>query len=145
QGMHPDDRPQWRAEPATGPAWSTRGARGLLDLLTWQARRVRLVTEPDDTAPGGRVVRQVVLAAGDRLTATPHGLEPHTAWRQVERPSSDGPSQRPVRHQPGRSAWRGIAALLATSSPTSDRTSSSALLTQLAGLRDNGYLAEELP
>nr|WP_256804871.1 type I-E CRISPR-associated protein Cse1/CasA [Frankia sp. ACN10a] len=145
QGVNPGDRPQWRAGAAAGPGWSSRGARGLLDLLTWQARRVRLVAELEDAAPGGVVVRQVVLAAGDRLRGSAHEVEPHTAWRQVDKPKSDEPPQRPVRHQPGRSAWRGLEALLATSSPTSDRVSSSALLTQLAALRLDEYVAEDLP
>lgn len=145
QGVHPVDRPQWRAEVPAGHTWRTRGALGLLDLLTWQSRRVRLIVESDAAAPGGVVVRQVVLTAGDRLGASVHNVEPHTAWRQVEKPKADEPPSRPVRHQPGRSAWRGLEALLATSAPTSDRVSAPPLLTQLAGLRSEGYVLEDLP
>lgn len=136
QGLRPDDRPQWRAEPATSQ-WRQRGALGLLDLLTWQARRVRLVVDDTDGEP---VIRRVVLAAGDRLAQTPIDVEPHTAWRRVDKPAHGQPPQRPVRHQPGRAAWRGMAALLATDEPTSDKLSSSGLLTQLAELRAEEHL-----
>ncbi|SBW22910.1 hypothetical protein FDG2_3298 [Candidatus Protofrankia californiensis] len=144
QGLRPVDRPQWRAAPA-GPDWRERGALGLLDLLTWQSRRVRLLTDADGTAPGGVTVRRVVLSAGDRLNASAHDLEPHTAWRQAERPRADEPPVRAVRHQPGRSAWRGLEALLATSIPTSDRVTAPTLLSQLARLREDGYVPEDLP
>jgi len=145
QGIELNDYPQWRAASPAGPAWSVRGAWGLLDLLTWQARRVRLITEPDGSCPGSVAVRRVVLAAGDRLVVTPHDVEPHTAWRQVDRPKADEPPLRPLRHQAGRAAWRGLAGLLATSTPTSERVFSSTLLSQLAGLREDGYVPEDLP
>ena len=139
QGLRPGDRPQWRAEPA-GPTWESRPARGLLDLLTWQSRRVRLVPSVVD---GVTVVRRVVLAAGDRLDQTPL-FEPHTAWRQVDKPKAGQPPRRPVRHQPGRSAWRGMSGLLATRAQTGDRISSSLLLAQTAVLRDEDIIPPDL-
>ncbi|MFH8616643.1 type I-E CRISPR-associated protein Cse1/CasA [Streptomyces sp. NPDC017979] len=129
-----DDRPQWRrrgpqdAYPSGTPEWGERAARGVLDAWTWQSRRIRLV--PEETDEGVRVAR-VVVAAGDRLTVLAEH-ETHTAWR-IESPerrakrtapktgagASDAgarrepPPQRPVRHAPGRAAWRGFNALLA--------------------------------
>jgi CRISPR system Cascade subunit CasA len=144
QGLRSRDRPQWKAAPA-GPQWRERDAVGLLDLLTWQSRRIRLLPEPDSSADDGVSVRRVVLGAGDRLTGPVHNLELHTAWRQVERPRAGEPPVRPVRHQPGRSAWRGLEALLATSTPTSDRVTAPSLLSQLARLQDDGYLPVDLP
>ncbi|WP_083391430.1 type I-E CRISPR-associated protein Cse1/CasA [Parafrankia soli] len=145
QGVYPVDRPQWRGEQAAGPRWRERGPLGRLDLLTWQSRRLRLIPEADASVPGGVVVRRVVLCAGDRLRGSVQDLEPHTAWRQVERPKADDPPARPVRHQPGRAAWRGLAGLLATAGPTGDRVSAPAVMEQLAGLQVEGRVPEDLP
>ncbi|MFE2045961.1 type I-E CRISPR-associated protein Cse1/CasA [Streptomyces sp. NPDC059477] len=146
-----DDLPQWLRRTKDGrveetlscatAAWQTRPARGLLDLWTWQSRRIRLI--PDRTPAGTRVTR-VVVAAGDRLTVTPPD-EPHTSWVKDRPPSStrDRPpsparkgartkdekngrgaaptNERPRRHQPGRAAWRGLEALLAVESTGTDR------------------------
>lgn len=142
QGLRDEDRPQWCAQPATAawrpPAGSGVPAvapSGLLDLLTWQARRIRLIPDtPADGGDNGTVVRRVVLAAGDRL-ATPTNVEPHTLWRQDPAPRAGQPAVRPVRHQPGRAAWRGLPGLLATGGPSAAGVSSSLLLHQIAGLR----------
>ncbi|HEX5494186.1 MAG TPA: type I-E CRISPR-associated protein Cse1/CasA, partial [Mycobacteriales bacterium] len=142
QGLRPGDRPQWRTEEPASPRWDARPAKGLLDVLTWQSRRIRLI--PTTDASGATVVREVVLAAGDRLDQTPQ-FEPHTAWRQEEKPKAGQPPRRPVRHQPGRSAWRGMAGLLAIRQPTGERVSSSLLLSQVADLRGQGCLPVDLP
>lgn len=141
-GVSPDDRPQWRREAAT-PVWHRRAASGLLDLLTWQSRRIRLV--PEMTDDGSLVVRRVILAAGDRLDHTPGDVEPHTAWRQNPKPKADEPASRPMRHVAGRSAWRGLAALLATSTPTEDKVTAPLILRQVAGLRAEDYLPADYP
>ncbi|NYI03450.1 CRISPR system Cascade subunit CasA [Allostreptomyces psammosilenae] len=121
----PDDLPQWRRRDRAGepwktrsvatPAWQTRNPTGLLDLLTWQSRRIRLF--PEQTTDGIRVSR-VIVAAGDRLEQIPD-IEPHTAWI-IDPPSgakkkAGGAARlpRPRRHQPGKAAWRGLEALLA--------------------------------
>jgi CRISPR system Cascade subunit CasA len=140
-GLSPDDRPQWRADPATS-AWSQRQAVGLLDLLTWQARRIRLVSE--NAGDGRVVVRRVVLALGDRLEFTPLN-EPHTAWRRVDRPKAGMPPQRPIRHVAGRAAWRGLEPLLATQTTDDAPVSSTALIGQLADQRAQGRVPEDLP
>lgn len=138
-------RPQWRRPPLS-PAWEEREAGGLLDLLTWQSRRVRLVPDPDpDPEPGSGqvVVRRVVLAAGDRLRAVPE-FEPHTGWQQDRTPRAGGSPQRPMRHRSGRSVWQGMQALLATRAPTSDGKSSSLLLAQLTDLRAEDVIPADL-
>lgn len=136
-GLGKDDRPHWRADPVT-PAWSKRPALGLLDLLTWQSRRIRLV--PDPAGAGPETVSQVVLTAGDRLDPLPIDVEPHTAWRQVASPKAGDPPSRPLRHQAGLSAWRGLQSLLATSAPSEDKTTSSLLVRQIARLRGERLL-----
>jgi CRISPR system Cascade subunit CasA len=141
-GLAPDDLPQWRREPATA-AWQERPASGLLDLLTWQSRRIRLV--PETTGDGTVVVRRVVVAAGDRLTQIPVDVEPHTAWRVNPRPAAGQASVRPVRHVSGRSAWRGMAGLLATSVPTDDKVTAPLLLQQISNLRAADHLPPDYP
>lgn len=135
------DRPQWRAEPAHTAAWRTRPALGLLDLLTWQSRRIRLIPEERG---GLVVVRSAVVSAGDRLDHLPPDMELHTAWRQDRQPKAGRSPQFPVRHQPGRAAWRGMASLLATSQPTQKGESSSRLMAQIGGLRVDDLIPADL-
>ncbi|MEV4467877.1 type I-E CRISPR-associated protein Cse1/CasA [Micromonospora echinofusca] len=126
-----DDVPQWRRAPATA-GWESRPAKGLLDLLTWQSRRVRLVPEFDGNQ---LVVRRVVLAAGDRLQPVPLDIEPHTAWRRVDKPKAKQQPQTPVRHVAGRQAWRGLEPMLATVAKADPKFTSSRLINQLHSLR----------
>jgi CRISPR system Cascade subunit CasA len=136
------DRPQWRAsadeDPSNGPEWRQRPVRGLLDLLTWQARRIRLVaeTEPAGTA----VVRQVVLCGGDRMTRLPDEVEPHTAWRM----SKTSKEQTPVRHTVGQSAWRGMLPMLATAA-SNPHGSSPRVLGTIRDLQDENQLPLDYP
>ncbi|MFF8374374.1 type I-E CRISPR-associated protein Cse1/CasA [Streptomyces lydicus] len=127
QPLLSDDLPQWKRRKLDGrveetlsaatPAWQVRASRGLLDVWTWQSRRIRLI--PEETPSGVRVT-QVVVAAGDRLENTPDH-EPHTAWivdSATTRSKKAGkgktvPPVRPRRHQLGHAAWRGLNALLA--------------------------------
>ena len=145
QGLKSQDRPQWRAEPSTA-AWSSRPALGLMDLLTFQSRRIRLVPEITADGPGDAAVTvsQVVLAAGDRLLELPE-YEPHTMWRREAKPKAGTPPRHPVRHQAGKETWRGLAALLAAKTPTPEGVSTTALLDQLASLRAEDYVPDALP
>ncbi|MEV5889493.1 type I-E CRISPR-associated protein Cse1/CasA [Nonomuraea fuscirosea] len=137
-----DDLPQWRRPPPQA-SWATRPATGLLDLWTWQARRIRLI--PEQTPDGLRVCR-VVLCAGDRLEALPEG-EPHTAWTFAKAPKSPtGTVRRPRRHMPGKAAWRGIQALLAAERQDGDGgVETSVLLSQIADLQADGVLPFDYP
>lgn len=135
-----DDRPQWISRRSQTPEWESRSATGLLDLLTWQSRRIRLIPEQEN---GELVVRQVVLTAGDRLENVA-AYEPHSAWKTVEKPKAGQPAVRPVRHVPGRAVWRGLESLLAARDDSSDAFSTTTLLEQLRGLVGNALL-EKLP
>ncbi|MEU4094790.1 type I-E CRISPR-associated protein Cse1/CasA [Streptomyces sp. NPDC026673] len=150
-GLDPADRPQWAwperlpmaatKDPA-GPEWSVRSAPGLLDLLTFQSRRIRLI--PRETPDGPRVQR-VVVCAGDRLDSTAR-IDPHTAWNHFAQPHGGRPSLRPRRHLSGRAAWLGVAALLASTAPDdSDGPRTSVLLQQLGQLRTEGLLPADYP
>ncbi|MGL5864766.1 MAG: type I-E CRISPR-associated protein Cse1/CasA [Dermatophilaceae bacterium] len=103
----PEDRPAWRRE--IGPSWEVRQPVGVLDLLTWQSRRIRLLPDELD---GQVVIRKVIVAAGDRMEFTPD-VELHTLWRESTRPGTAATV--PARHQTGRAAWRGLSAMLAAS------------------------------
>ncbi|BCM71193.1 hypothetical protein EASAB2608_06527 [Streptomyces sp. EAS-AB2608] len=105
----PDDRPAWRRQPC-GPGSDGRAASGPRDLYTWQSRRVRLHYDADG-------VHGVVLGYGDPLAwRNMHRHEPMTPWRRSpaqEKKLGQSPVYLPLEHDPARSAWRGIAALLA--------------------------------
>lgn len=133
QGLEPEDRPQWEIERTA--EWNTRPAIGLLDLYTWQSRRIRLQPERRE---GRVVIRQALVSAGDRLTPLPIDLENHTAWQPVANPKGGQAPRRPIRHQPGKSAWRGLESLLATQSSTN-------LLEQCRRLADDDVLDPAYP
>lgn len=141
-GLAPSDAPHWRREPM-GPTWSLREPTGLLDLLTWPSRRVRLIPELVDAET---VVRSVVLTAGDRLFSVPPN-EPHTLWNRTRNPKPDDPEWRPRRHRSGRASWQGLDALLATSDETgqSREARSSDSLVQIGGLVEEGQLDAGYP
>jgi CRISPR system Cascade subunit CasA len=142
-GLDPADRPQWAAEEPAVAQWSTRPARGVLDLMTWQSRRIRLV--PVETPQGTRITR-VVVAAGDRLEGGTPEFEPHTAWTCTARPKAGQRPQRTRRHFSGRSAWRGLDALLALALPSDgEGPYTSVLLRQLGDLEAEGYLEPAYP
>lgn len=135
------DRPAWRAQPC-GPGGSERTPTGLLDLYTWQTRRVRL--HHDD---GG--VHGVVLGYGDPLV--PRNLqrrEPMTAWRRSqaqEKKLGRSPVYLPREHDPARAAWRGIAALVADRTDSGQSTQAApylrpAILEWIAELVTDGAL-----
>lgn len=135
--------PQWRRKPAE-PAWTARAADGLLDLWTWQSRRIRLV--PEATPHGVRVTR-VVLSAGDRLTPPPE-WEPHTAWTfQGTAKSRTGAVRRPRRHTPGKAAWRGLEAWLSLERRNDEKGSfeTSLLLEQLGSLQEADAVPVDYP
>ncbi|MEU5871741.1 type I-E CRISPR-associated protein Cse1/CasA [Glycomyces sp. NPDC047369] len=107
-----DDLPVWERAPH-GPAPEHRepeGApKGMLDLYTWQSRRLRLATD-------GEYVTGAVICQGDRLELRDQwAIEPMTAWRRSENQEKLLKLERvylPRRHDPDRAFWRGIAASL---------------------------------
>ncbi|MEU6241785.1 type I-E CRISPR-associated protein Cse1/CasA [Streptomyces sp. NPDC047024] len=107
--LTPEDRPAWRRDPC-GPGGADRSATGPRDLYTWQSRRLRLHHDADG-------VHGVVLGYGDPLASrNTHRREPMTAWRRSiaqEKKLRLTPVYLPLEHQPSRSAWRGLAALVA--------------------------------
>ncbi|MFF0479421.1 type I-E CRISPR-associated protein Cse1/CasA [Streptomyces sp. NPDC004284] len=113
-----DDRPAWRRGPS-GPGGGERTPTGLRDLYTWQSRRLRLHADADG-------VYGVVLGYGDPLPArNMHTHEPMTAWRRSpaqEKKYREKLIYLPREHDPARSAWRGVAALVADRGQTKKGT-----------------------
>lgn len=122
-----NDRPAWR-HPPTGPGESKELAgrpAGPRDLYTWQSRRVRLHFDADG-------VNGVVLAYGDPLSAVnKHRHEPMTAWRRSptqEKQTGLAQVYMPRTHEPGRSAWRGLGALVAGRVPGAEQRTEAAAI-----------------
>lgn len=114
-----DNLPAWARppSPAVADVWKadTHGFRpGPAALYTWQSRRARLVPNKEGTAVTG-----IVSCYGD-IPPKPldyQFLEPMTAWKQSpaqqkKQELSHVPLM-PMRHEAGRSLWRGFASLLA--------------------------------
>jgi CRISPR system Cascade subunit CasA len=105
-----DDRPAWRREPCGPGVAGQRRPSGVRDLYTWQTRRLRLHFDAEGA-------HGVVLGYGDPLA--PHNMhtyEPMTAWRRSpaqEKKRGEALVYLPREHDPSRSAWRGLAALIA--------------------------------
>jgi len=86
---------------------------GIADLFTWQSRRIRL-------AHDGGEVTGVLIANGDALRPQSvkgiENREPMTSWRRSETQEKKLAEGRtiymPKTHDPSRSLWRGLGALL---------------------------------
>ncbi|WP_342669704.1 type I-E CRISPR-associated protein Cse1/CasA [Streptomyces vietnamensis] len=134
------DRPHWDRQPM-GPSWQTRTPAGILDLFTWQERRIRLIPE-EAQADGITRVRWVVLSAGDRMDG-PQVEDPHTCWT-IKADKTRGSVRYPRRHLPGLTGWQGLDALL-----TIDRDGAgyetSGLLMQTAAATLMGDLPPDYP
>ncbi|MEU9891033.1 type I-E CRISPR-associated protein Cse1/CasA [Sphaerisporangium sp. NPDC051011] len=108
------DLPAWRHAPAGAgqmdPVALSRRPAGVRDLYTWQSRRVRYLHDAEG-------VYGVILAYGDPLAPhNRHDREPMTGWRRSEAQEKKlGLAQvyLPREHDPSRSAWRGLGALVA--------------------------------
>lgn len=105
------DLPPWERDP-DGPQENDLvdppRPSGPVDLYTWQTRRVLLVG--DDEGVFG-----VVLAQGDRATPqNRQNAEPMTSWRFSEPQTKKHglPVYMPRLHDPARSYWRGLEAVL---------------------------------
>lgn len=119
-----EDAPVWELSPDKREASMDRrepGAkdnrhrtppRGLLDLFTWQSRRILLEPEPSDSAT---VVRSAHVTQGRSLDKDdPIPRDPMQAYRRTDK--SEG--FQPVRVVPEKATWRDLHALLASEGNT---------------------------
>ncbi|MEU8773505.1 type I-E CRISPR-associated protein Cse1/CasA [Streptomyces sp. NPDC048606] len=114
-----DDRPAWRREQCGPHVQNDLACRptGPRDLYTWQSRRIRLHHD-------GQVANGVVLCYGDPLPVhNSHPREPMSSWRRSipqEKKLGEPRVYMPRGHDPARSAWRSLGALL--TSQTEEQT-----------------------
>lgn len=143
-----DDRVPWEHPQPTAAIDPTRAQpRGPADVGTWQARRVLLLHD-------GHGVVDVILANGDRLgPQNRQQVEPCSSWRYSEPQTKKhgATTYMPLEHQPARSMWRGLGALLGERStdaatkagvPAFERA---ALLNWWATLQADGVLPADHP
>ncbi|MBA4084672.1 MAG: type I-E CRISPR-associated protein Cse1/CasA [Kytococcus sp.] len=145
-----DDRPVWeRPAQSAAPdaiAHPDRGGepRGTVDLMTWQARRVRLARRD------GAVV-DALIAQGDRVAPqNRHTMEWATAYRLSEAQTKQHKHDvyMPLEHRPERSLWRGLASLLTEAASASGERAarmSPAVVGWLAELRGSEVVAADHP
>lgn len=107
------DLPVWERRPlGAGPEHRHPEPLGPIDLLTWPARRIRLIRSPD--CPG--LVIDVLLGNGDKLeVANRQRLEFMSGWRRSpnQEKTHGVPTYMPRGHDPSRRLWRGMAGVLA--------------------------------
>jgi CRISPR system Cascade subunit CasA len=145
----PVDPPVWERAAQGAGVEDRHGGEptGPVDVLTWQSRRIRLIHD-------GAAVTDVLISNGDPLSPqNRHPVELATGWRRSEpqeKKLKQSPVYMPRTHQPGRSFWRGLAAIL----PDTTRSSSGRdaapsltpqLLSWLASLRVDGVLEARFP
>lgn len=116
----PTDSAPWERPPdGVGPSLSHPAPHGMADLFTWQSRRILLLTT--DLPDEGTKVTDAMLTYGDPIRPeNRHVFETMSAFKL-----SSNLSKRekrdvywPIRHNPGRSIWRGLGALAAQESTT---------------------------
>ncbi len=104
-----DDLALWERPPLTAAVDPDFYANGPAAALTWPSRRLRLVHDPTG-------VTGVLIANGDPLAPqNSDRFEPMTTWRRSapqEKKSGVVPVYMPRTHDPERSVWRGLEALL---------------------------------
>lgn len=101
-----EDLPAWERNPATAAPRRSQYPDGPCDLLTWQSRRIRLITKENR-------VHGVLVANGDKVETQNQFADPMTAYRYSSNQSSKAQTVfLPQRHDPVRTLWRGVGPLL---------------------------------
>lgn len=107
-----DDLPAWERDKVERDVVK-RDPKGIVDMFTWQSRRIRLVRTEEGTGVCG-----AVLCYGDITSPVEKaGFETMTPWKRSEaqRKKLDLPyvPRMPKPHVAGRSLWRGLSSMLA--------------------------------
>lgn len=105
-----DDKPAWEREDG-GARPLSRLPDGLVDLLTWQSRRILLI--PDTSPDGTTRVRDAILMKGYQFA---QGFEHWSAETllafRTNKHARNGPAVLPIRLDGDRAVWRDSHALL---------------------------------
>jgi CRISPR system Cascade subunit CasA len=104
-----DDKPAWEREGGAQPV--PRLPDGLVDLLTWQSRRILLI--PDTSPEGTTCVRDAILMKGYQFA---EGFEQWNAETMVafstRKSARGGPAVLPIKLDADRAVWRDSQALI---------------------------------
>lgn len=114
-----EDLPAWE-RPTETARDAKRTPTGVVDVLTWQSRRVWLIDNEERHCITG-----VLMTNGDRISfVNQYNCEFMTAWRRnasmEKREKSATPLYTPIGHMPERALWRGLNALLPQARSESD-------------------------
>lgn len=102
------DLPPWEREPDTAAprALDEVDPWGVVDLLTWQQRRIRLWRD------AGGAAAKALISNGDRIRLINQFVEPLSGFRYSQAQSKKGATVYFARtHDPDLTVWRGIQAL----------------------------------
>ncbi|WP_082810415.1 type I-E CRISPR-associated protein Cse1/CasA [Kocuria varians] len=103
------DLPPWEREPDGAAPRSDEEVppRGVVDVMTWQQRRIRLFPGPD-----GMQVDGVLICNGDKIQRANNFVDPTTGYRYSKAQSKNGVDVFfPKTHDPELTVWRGIQSL----------------------------------
>lgn len=105
-----DDVAPWEGQSWTAAPLFADSPRGPVQALTWQARRIRMVTD-------GEHVTDALIANGDKIRLrNQHRVEIMTGWRSSPtqaKAHGEDLAYMPRAHLPGRLIWRGLGSLVA--------------------------------
>ncbi|MDO5617954.1 type I-E CRISPR-associated protein Cse1/CasA [Kocuria sp.] len=116
------DLPPWERQPDTSAprALEEVDPRGVVDLLTWQQRRIRLWADAQGAAT------KVLIANGDRLRLINQFTEPLSGFRYSQAQSKKGVSVYFAKsHDPDLTVWRGVQALFLESGASAEAAAKS--------------------
>lgn len=131
------DLPPWERKPDTAAPrdLDAQFPNGLVDLLTWQQRRVRLVPNAEGTA-----VTHTVISNGDKIQVSNMFLDPSTGYRYSRAQSKNGLDVYfPRTHDAELTVWRGIQGIFEESVAEKEKGRKAPLL-----LRAEHDMSEEL-
>lgn len=111
-----EDLPPWEREQDTAAPRSEAELlpRGVVDVLTWQQRRVRLIPNEDGT----RVVG-ALICNGDKIQRANNFLDPTTGYRYspAQTKMAGVAVHFPKTHDPDLTVWRGVQSLMGSAAP----------------------------
>jgi len=102
---------------------------GVVDVLTWQQRRVRLFPNQE-----GNTVVGALICNGDKIRRANNFTDPTTGYRYSRAQSKNGVDVFfPKTHDPALTVWRGMQSLFEQSRPDEPKDRKPAIVSQLHG------------
>ncbi|NDO79043.1 type I-E CRISPR-associated protein Cse1/CasA [Kocuria indica] len=125
------DLPPWEREPADASPRSVDEVTptGVVDVLTWQQRRVRLFPDQE-----GNTVVGALICNGDKIRRANNFMDPTTGYRYSRAQSKNGVDVFfPKTHDPALTVWRGMQSLFEQNRPDEPEDRKPAIISQLHG------------